>query len=76
MVLYLNDPSLGLVELLVSLAYPVGGVLLLALSGAATAVTDGIYLVARPCWSSSGSGAATSRWPPSPAPGRRCSCWS
>jgi hypothetical protein len=32
MVPYFNDPSLGLVELLVSLAYPVGDVLLLALA--------------------------------------------
>ncbi len=83
MVPYFRDPSLGMVELLVSLAYPVGDVLLLALaarlattpgrrsaasrlliaslavtmaadtlfsvlalSGAATAVTDGMYLVA------------------------------
>jgi signal transduction histidine kinase len=83
MVPYFNDPSLGLVELLVSLAYPVGDVLLLALAarlattpgrrtaasrllianlavtmaadtlfsvlalnGAATTVTDGMYLVA------------------------------
>jgi signal transduction histidine kinase len=83
MVPYFQDPSLGLVELVVSLAYPVGDVLLLALaarlatspgrgtaafrlliaslavtlagdtlfsalalSGASTAVTDGMYLVA------------------------------
>jgi hypothetical protein len=59
MVPYFNNPSLGLVELLVSLAHPVGDVLLLAvtmaadtlfsvlaLSGASTAVTDGMYLVA------------------------------
>jgi signal transduction histidine kinase len=83
MVPYFNDPSLTMVELLVSLAYPVGDVLLLALaarlattpgrrtaasrllianlavtmaadtlfsvlalSGAPTAVTDGMYLVA------------------------------
>src|SRR5215216_6075368 len=61
MVPYFADPSLGLVELLVSLAYPVGDVLLLAslavtmaadtlfsvlaLSGAGTAVTDAMYLV-------------------------------
>jgi signal transduction histidine kinase len=83
MVPYFQDPSLGLVQLLVSLAYPVGDVLLLglaarlattpgrrtaafrllianlavtmaadtlfsalALSGASTAVTDGMYQVA------------------------------
>ena len=83
MVPYFQDPSLGLVELIVSLAYPVGDVLLLALaarlattpgrrtvafrlliaslavtmagdtlfsalalSGASTAVTDGMYLIA------------------------------
>jgi signal transduction histidine kinase len=82
MVPYFRDPSLGIVELLVSLAYPVGDVLLLALaarlattpgrrtaalrlliaslavtmaadtlfsalalSGSATAVTDGLYLI-------------------------------
>jgi signal transduction histidine kinase len=40
MVPYFNDPSLGLVELLVSLAYPVGDVLLLALA-ARLATTPG-----------------------------------
>jgi hypothetical protein len=82
MVPYFRDPSLGIVELLVSLAYPVGDVLLLALaarlattpgrrtaalrlliaslavtmaadtlfsalalSGSATVVTDGLYLI-------------------------------
>src|SRR5215208_1530023 len=46
MVPYFDDPSLGLVELLVSLAYPVGDVLVLALSGASVSVTDGMYLAA------------------------------
>ena len=40
MVPYFNDPSLGIVELLVSLAYPVGDVLLLALA-ARLATTPG-----------------------------------
>jgi signal transduction histidine kinase len=40
MVPYFNDPSLGLLELLVSLAYPVGDVLLLALA-ARLATTPG-----------------------------------
>ena len=40
MVPYFNDPSLGMVELLVSLAYPVGDVLLLALA-ARLATTPG-----------------------------------
>jgi hypothetical protein len=152
---YFSDPSLGLVELLVSLAYPVGDVLLLALAArlattpgrrtaasrlliaslAVTMAADTLFSVLalsgaptgsptactwsptccwarpgctrrwpgcpsrpgggwpgwggagcspwgrppwspRPCWSSSGSGAARSTSPPSPGPGRCCSCWS